>query len=143
MTTRRATREPTTFIANIPVQIQAEWDPDYAHLAGFPLNIVYTGLRNSEGQDQPRPAAACYWLDPGTYREDEQRREMLYVPREASPYSVRVTVRKDTGTWETRKYRGQELVCAASGPNFKTAMLHTTLAGLESDEPESDLSEPA
>jgi len=127
------------FIANIPVQIEAEWDPRYAHLVGFPLNLLYTGLRDSGGQDQARPAAACYWFDPGTYRENEQRREMLYLPREESPYYVRVTVRKDTGAWETCKYRGEELICAASGPNYETAMLHATLAGLESDEPESDL----
>ena len=66
-------------------------------------------------------------------------REMLYVPREASAYRVRVTVRKDTGEWTTYKYRGDTLLCMASGPDFKTAMLQTTMVGREADEPESDL----
>jgi hypothetical protein len=141
MTEHQDSQEQTLFIANIPVQIEAEWNPRYAHLAGFPLNLMYTGLRDVDGQDQARPAAACYWFDPGTYREDELWREMLYLPREESPYYVRVTVRKDTGAWDTCKYRGEALICAASGPNYEIAMLHATLAGLESDEPESDPAE--
>ena len=28
------------FIANIPHQIDADWDKRYAHLAGFPLNVM-------------------------------------------------------------------------------------------------------
>ena len=28
------------FIANIPHQIEADWDKRYAHLAGFPLNVM-------------------------------------------------------------------------------------------------------
>ena len=102
---------------------------------------MYTGLRASDAGALPHTAAACYWFDPGTYREDDQIREMLYFPREESAYFVRVTLRKDTGVWETFKYRAEDLVCTASGPNFEAAMLHTTLAGLEPDEPASDLSE--
>ncbi len=139
MTEHQDSQKQTMFIANIPVQIVAEWNPRYAHLAGFPLNLMYTSLRDSGGQGPARAAAACYWFDPGTYREDEQRREMLYVSLDGSPYHVRIAVRKDTGSWEVCKYRKQELVCAGSGPNFKTAMLHATLCGLEADEPESDL----
>jgi hypothetical protein len=30
------------FTANIPQQIQADLDEKYAHLAGFPLNIMFT-----------------------------------------------------------------------------------------------------
>jgi hypothetical protein len=142
MTHERPAPGQVAFIANIPVQIEAHWDPRYAHLAGFPLNLLYTGVRASEGDMAPRPTASCYWFDPGTYREDAQVREMLYFPREASPYYVRVTVRQDTGEWATYKYRGDMLICSASGPDFRTAMLQTTMIGREADEPESDLSAP-
>ncbi len=137
MTKRRAKEKPRPLFGTIPTQIEAEWSQEYAHLAGFPLNLVYTGLRDSDGQDPPRPVGACYIFAADTYREDEQRREMLYVSLDGSPYHVRIAVRKDTGAWEIDKYRGPELVCAASGPNFKIAMFHATLAGLEPDEPES------
>jgi len=124
--------------ANIPSQIDAGWNPRYAYLSGFPLNLLYTGLRAASAGGAPRVAAACYWFAPVTYREDAHIREMQYLPRTASPYYVHVTVRKDTGVWGTWKYRGRELVCTASGPDFETAMIHTTLVGLQPDEPETD-----
>jgi len=31
---------------------------------------------------------------------------------------------------ETFKYRGSELLCEASGPDFRTAMIHTTACGV-------------
>ena len=39
------------------------------------------------------------------------------------------------GRMETFKYRGSELLCEASGPDFRTAMIHTTACGLALDEP--------
>ena len=36
---------------------------------------------------------------------------------------------------ETFKYRGSELICEVSGPDFRTAMIHTTARGLSFDEP--------
>ena len=143
MTHQHPTPEPVAFIANIPAQIEAHWNPRYAYLAGFPLNLLYGGVRAGDGEGHPRPTATCYWFDPGTYREDEQVREMLYVPREESAYYVRVTLQKDTGVWTTYKYRGDTLICMASGPDFKTAMLHTTMVGRQADESESDLGAPA
>jgi len=69
-------------------------------------------------------------------------REMLYVPREASAYCVRVTVRKGTGEWTTCKYRADTLLWMASGPDFTTAMLQTTLVGRNPDEPGSERRPP-
>jgi len=39
------------------------------------------------------------------------------------------------GRMETFKYRGSELLCEASGQDFKTAMIHTIARGLSLDEP--------
>ncbi len=129
---------PPLFLANIPRQIEAEWNLRYAYLAGFPLNIVFTGRRPSDEAAQPYLVAACYWFDFRTYEEDEELREMCYYPNEESPYCLRVSVRKDTGVWETFKYRDEELVCSASGATFEAAMMQTTIIGLQPDEPESD-----
>ncbi len=35
---------------------------------------------------------------------------------------------------ENRKDRGEELVSVAAGPDFRTAMIHATITGLEKDE---------
>jgi hypothetical protein len=135
-------REAFTFIANIPFQIEAEWNREFAYLAGFPVQLVYTGMRAARTGGAPRVATACYWFDPGTYREDELVREMRYHPYNESFYSVRVTVRKDTGEWETFKYHGEQLLYVAHGPDFYTTMLQTLLVGLHSDEPENDPRKP-
>jgi hypothetical protein len=140
MTRQRTNKEPFTFIANIPMPIEAEWNRQYAYLAGFPLNLVYSGQRTAHAGEAPHVAAACYWFDPGTYREDEVIREMWYRPHEDSPYAIRVTVRKDTGEWDTFKYSGEELLYVAHGADFRSAMLQTTLVGLQPDEPDSERS---
>jgi len=73
-------KPPVGFVASIPVRIQAEWNRNYAHLAGVPLNLVYLGVRPpTDDGGPPRLASACYWFDPGTYREDEATRELWYV----------------------------------------------------------------
>jgi hypothetical protein len=46
-----------------------------------------------------------------------------------------VVSRKIYGSIETRKYRGEELVSAAAAPDFRTAMIHAAITGLEKDEP--------
>ena len=116
------------FVANVPQQIQADWNPKYACLAGFPLNILYTRLR------LPVAVTVCYWFDPGTFHEDEATKQMDYFGRQKSEYYVRVIYHKRTGVWETFKYRGEALVRNASGPQFDAAMIHTTMGGPEPDE---------
>jgi hypothetical protein len=48
---------------------------------------------------------------------------------------VEVVSRKIDGSIETRKCRGEELVSAAATPDFRTAMIHAAITGLEKDEP--------
>jgi hypothetical protein len=37
---KRAQRHSRVFLMPIPHQIEAAWDPRYAYLAGFPLNLA-------------------------------------------------------------------------------------------------------
>jgi hypothetical protein len=79
--------------------------------------------------------AVWYHPDPASYIEDEHIRQMQYKSRAASQYSVTITWDKDRGRWETRNYRGYELVRFALGEDYRLAMLHTTWFGPELDEP--------
>lgn len=117
----------------IPHQIDAEWDPRFAYLAGFPLNLMYMGARDVDGR--PELASCCYWFDPGTYTENEGRREMWYFAEHESPYRLCVSCDANGSNWETVKYRGDAVVCIAHGTEFDKAMLHATMVALRPDEP--------
>lgn len=121
-----------------PRQIQADLNEKYAHLAGFPLDIMFTGIRQ-EPDGNTRMVAACYWFDPGTYREDKKKRQLTYVSRKKGRYHLRVTFKR-TGVIKTRKYKGTKLVCCAHGDSFEMAIIHATIVGMELDETE-DISE--
>ena len=121
------------WIMNIPYQIEADCGDDLAHrLAGFPLNIMYTGFRRSRLGG--RLEACCYWFDPGSYLEDDKKREMNYRPRFKSPFWIKVEYDKTRKFWQTLKYRHEDLLVMAEGTGFYAAMKHTTLPGLEPDE---------
>jgi hypothetical protein len=122
------------FIANIPQQIEADWNENYAHLAGFPLNIMFTGIRQ-EQDGSTRMVAACYWFDPGSYREDKVQRQMTYTSRKDGRYHLKVTFKR-TGMIETIKYKGRRLVRQAKGDSFERAMVHATMGRMEPDETE-------
>jgi hypothetical protein len=88
-----------------------------------------------------------YYFDPLTFAENSHDRRMRYYPRDPSPFWVEAVIRKADRHIETRKYRGEELICHAAGPDFQKAMIHTTMVGLTegepafmtcSDDPESD-----
>ena len=79
-------------------------------------------------------ACATYVFDPTTFVAGEQSRQMRYRPEVESDFSVLVKLHRDGGI-DTFKYRGAELIREASGPDFRTAMIHTTACGLALDEP--------
>jgi hypothetical protein len=133
----RSTRRRICFIANIPQQIEADWNPRYAHLAGFPLNIMFTGIRKQPG-GTPHIIAACYWFDPGTYQEDEAIRRMTYVSRTDCSYHVEVIINKQAGFIESRKYKGKKLISQSHDDSFDQAMVHARLRGVEPDEGKED-----
>ena len=118
------------FVAFIPHAIESDWDDVYApRLAGFPLNVCYAEWIQGDGM-----ACATYVFDPTTFVAGEQSRQMRYCPTVDSDFSVLVVLHPE-GRMETFKYRGSELLCEASGQDFKTAMIHTILCGLAFDEP--------
>ncbi len=59
---------------------------------------------------------------------------MQYKSRKASEYSITVVWDKDQNRWETRKYKGNELVCLAFGKDFNSAMWQTTALGFRLDD---------
>ena len=76
---------------------------------------------------------AIYVFDPTTFVEGEQSRQMRYRPVIDSDFSVLVKLHQDGGI-DTFKYRGSEMICEASGADFRSAMIHTTACGLALDE---------
>ena len=77
---------------------------------------------------------ACYEPDLATFRETKKTRTMTYRKSEGGTYRVRVVLNKASGRLETFKYKSKKLVACASGPDFESVMVHTTLAGIEKDE---------
>ena len=59
--------------------------------------------------------------------------------REKTRYGVEVVIRQIDASIETKKYRGEGLVSTAAGPDFRTAMIHATITGLEKDEPVNEV----
>ena len=126
-----------SFITCVPHQIEADWDEKWGPLpAGFPLNIVYTFVpRESKYNEMLAIITASYEPDLATFRETKKTRELTYFNREGGTYSVRVVLDRASGRLETSKYKGDKLVACASGLNFESAMVQTTLVGIERDEP--------
>ena len=125
------------FIACIPHQIEADWDEKWGPLlAGFPLNIMYACVQRAESdQSKMLGITACYEPDLATFRETKKTRELTYFNREGGTYRVRVVLHRASGRLETFKYKGKKLVACASGRDFESAMVQTTLVGIEQDEP--------
>jgi hypothetical protein len=118
------------FVAFIPYAIESDWDEIWApRLAGFPVNVCYAEWIQHFGV-----ACATYVFDPTTFVEGEQSRQMRYRPKVDSDFSVLVKLHRDGGI-DTFKYRGSELICEASGSDFRSAMIHTASCGLSLDEP--------
>jgi hypothetical protein len=86
----------TDFIAFIPHQIDPSWHEEWGpKLAGFPLNLGYARARNSDAGSNLE--SLIYWLDPGTYRQGSDHREMCYFTKHPNGYHVRVINDKNRG----------------------------------------------
>ena len=123
------------FIACVPQKIEADWHEKWGPLlAEFPLNIMYACVRAKSDQSKMLGITACYEPDLATFRETKKTRELTYLNRGGGSYSVRVVLHRASGRLETFKYKGKKLIASASGMNFESAMVHTTLVGIERDE---------
>jgi hypothetical protein len=98
-------------------------------LAGFPVTIVYAARIEGVGLAQ-----ATYVFDPSTFVDGEQSRQMRYRRTIDSDFSFLVVLHRE-GRIETFKYCGSGLICEACGPDFRTAMIHTTAGGFAPNEP--------
>jgi hypothetical protein len=72
--------------------------------------------------------------DLATFRETTKTRTMTYCNSEGGTYRVRVVLHRASGRLETFKYKGKKLIAPASGMSFDSAMVRTTLVGIEKDE---------
>ena len=124
------------FIACVPHQIEADWDEKWGPLlAGFPVNIMCACVQRTESdKSKMLGITACYEPDLTTFRETTKTRTMTYCNSEGGTYRVRVVLHRASGRLETLKYKGEKLVACASGMNFESAMVQTTLVGIEKDE---------
>src|ERR1700745_2630712 len=125
-----------SFIACVPHQIEADWDEKWGPLlAGFPANIMYACVQRAESdQSKMLGITACYEPNLATFRETKKTRTMAYRNSEGGTYRVRVGLNKASGRLETFKYKGKKLIARASGLNFESPMVQTTLVGIEKDE---------
>jgi hypothetical protein len=147
---------PLFWFGNLPRRIRSDETAD-SRLAGFPVNLLYSQIVDRETDKETAkfllmmcafdPAkllgdkqlcnkvrAVWYYPDPATYIEDAHIRQMQYRTRKASEYAITVIWDKDQSRWETRKYKGNELVCLAYGKDFNSAMWQTTALGPQLDE---------
>ena len=122
------------FIACVPHKIEADWDEKWGPLlAGFPVNIVYAQTAESD-QNKIIGVTACYEPDLATFRETKKSRTMTYCNIEGGSYRVRVILNKASGRLETFKYKGEKLVARASGRDFESVIVQTTLIEIQKDE---------
>jgi len=147
---------PVFLFGNVPRPIRPDESVD-SRLAGFPANLLYSQISDPETDRETAklllmmcafdPAkllgdkelckkvrAVWYWPDPTSYIEDGHKRQMQYNSRKAGEYSITVIWDKDQSRWETRKYKGDELVFLAIGKDYDSAMRQTTLVGPQFDE---------
>ena len=116
------------FLATVPCCIGTEETNFPPQFAGFPVNIVCSHVG-------PRGLViACYKPDANTFSETGNTKEMVYVNEHGGEYSVNVRLDKISGAMETIKYRGEEEVSIAEGPDFESAMLQATMIGLQPGE---------
>ena len=124
------------FIACVPHKIEADWDEKWGPLlSGFPINIMYACVQKAESdQSKMLGITACYEPDLATFRETKKSRTMTHCNIEGGSYRVRVVLNKASGRLETFKYKGKKLVACASGRDFESVMVQTTLIGIYKDE---------
>jgi hypothetical protein len=124
------------FIACVPHQVEADWDEKWGPLlAGFPLNIMYGCVQRAESdQSKMLGITASYEPDLATFRETKMIRRLTYFNVEGGTYHVRVVLNKASGRLDTFKYKGEKLVARATGRDFESVMVQTTLVGICKDE---------
>jgi hypothetical protein len=147
---------PVVSYGNLPRQITCDNGVD-CRLADFPVNLLYSQLADPETDAvtakfllmmcafdparlladkelRKKVRAVWYYPDKASYMEDEHMRQMHYTSRKPSAYSITVTWNKHHDRWETRKYKGGNLIRLSFGKDYRLAMWQTTHSGPQADE---------
>jgi hypothetical protein len=120
----------------IPCIFESPWDGPVPPLAGFPISVCFTGLRQNENRAKAQHyVVACYWFDPRSYCEDDELRRMTYRSKLASKYHVVIKYLKRDRRWEGQKLRDGEVIIDASGPELFRFMIQLTMPGVDPVEP--------
>jgi hypothetical protein len=121
----------------LPCPIQPFWDEKYSPLlAGFPVQLAYIGVRpRNDGSRKPIVVKARYAFDPGSFFENDLKKEMRYRSCLPSDFFVDVIRLKKSQDWQTFKYDKNRLLFHATGSQFEEAMKNTLAIGLYPDEP--------
>ena len=120
----------------IPCIFESPLDGPVPPLAGFPISVCFTGLRQNESRAGAQHyVVSCYWFDPRSYCEDVELRRMTYRSKLASNYHVVIEYRKRNEQWEGRKLRDGEVIINASGPELFRFMIQLTMPGVDPAEP--------
>lgn len=123
------------FVSLLPEVIEPTWRPPALLLAGFPMGIHFTGLpRVSNPDDAQFFIASCYWFAPETYREDDDRRIMLYTSKPQSDFFLKVTYWKRKQQWEGLKNREEKCILSATGHDLKRFIIQLTCRGIAEGE---------
>lgn len=153
---QRDAGSPASLLGNVPERFQPD-DVANSQLAGFPVNLLYSQIADPKTDMETAkfllmmcafdPAtllgdkrlckkvrAVWYYPDRATYIEDGHKRQMQYRSRKGGDHSITVSWDKDQNRWETRKYKGDELILLACGKDFNSAMWQTTAFGPQIDE---------
>jgi hypothetical protein len=122
------------FLGCIPHQIEADWDDKWGPLlAGFPLNIQYAAVV-PRWNKEPAIITALYEPDLDSFRETETTRKMTYFNTRGGDFRVEVALQKGSSRLDTFKYEGEKLIAEATGSDFDSAMLQTTMIGMQKTE---------
>ncbi|WP_348263247.1 hypothetical protein P8935_01515 [Telmatobacter sp. DSM 110680] len=119
----------------LPEVIQPHWRGPAALLAGFPIVIHFIGLPSVANPGAAQfLIASCYWFDLATYREDDERRTMLYTSRPQDDIYLELTYWKRKQAWEGFKYRGNEWILSAKGTDLNSFIVQLTCCGIAEGE---------
>ena len=102
-------QNPPSFLIELPCPIEREWHDTWGPLlAGFPVELVYVGVRPRN--DVSRRPIVVKARDLGSFSEDDSRKQIRYLPRLPGDYYVEVAWKKETGCWETSKFKADQLI---------------------------------
>ena len=113
------------FFMNIPYRLEIEGKPE---LRNLPYNILFTSIL--KGKKTTQIHTALYIPDFSTLEESDKYLKMNYYNELNRFYRVEITYNKEKNSWEGWRYKGEEQIGGAVGPDWKNFFAHLTLLGV-------------